>query len=46
LIRYGFADCRGNRVKLYPDQPPVRDAVYILRALANGSTIRADASVG
>jgi len=41
LGRYGFADYDGNRVKLYPDRPSVGETVNILRALANGSAIRA-----
>jgi len=41
LGRYGFADYRGNGVKLYPGWPSVGEAVDILRALANGYTLRA-----
>jgi len=46
LGRYGFADCKGDSVKLHPDQPSVREAASIIRALASGATIRADVTVG
>jgi len=42
LGRYGFADLKGGKVKLHPDQPSVREAADILTILANGSTIRVD----